>query len=753
MKKMISLLLAVAGAVVAELPEKPNVVFLLADDLAWDQLSCYGDEEVDVYGAPKVPTPNIDRIAERGVKFTHFTANAFCTPSRAAFLTGRYGWRTGQTANTMDIFGGPNPRMRSEEITLAEALGGEGYTTAFMGKAHLDWYNIKHPDLMNRVHGFDEVFMYAGQTGEDVPDRMQKIACVSGGMVYNHFADHFFHNGQPVPRGDGYSTDILTEQALRFLRQDFDKPFLLWMPFFAVHEAWQAPQEWIDRFPVTPELEQAREKAKEVWETRKSMGLVPPTAQLNFGLDALQIYRAKLACMDYHIGRILDYLEQTDDPRFPGRKLAETTIIIFSSDNGGHPFVCGGKGSMTDAGVRVPLIVSWPGHFQQGVTCDALSENVDLFPTLVAAGGGSLAEDRVYDGRNLIPLLMGKKPADWRAFGFSEIKNWIGLCDHDWFYSSWPGGNQERFFRRQEVPASDTLPVPVAQVPEEVKTFFRELAAKRFAERDEALAPYIEERKQWVDAEKQRREQIVHPPVYPADKRSPADVPGAALWLDAAGLSSTPSLTQWKDRTGYGRHAVAKSGFAPAVVGDATNGQSMVRFDGVGSAMIIDQYVADLNQADFDLFVVLKNRGGGCFLSKDNCDERWAGGESVFWLGNGRLAGNGGVPSRAVHGCGAVIAAEEVVPNGVSVIEFRRHILSEMARWGIDGVDRGWRENTLNTRYKDHARNVLTLGGRLAHAATPLDGDIGELILFPRDLNDTERRQILDYLKKKWSDH
>ena len=292
----IRLLAWVFGVVLATIPnafaeDRPNVLFLLADDLGYGDLRCYGREDIK--------TPNLDRLASQGVRFTNHYANGpECTPTRAAFLTGRYQqWigglecaiGTGNVGRYDDAI-----RLREkeslglpvEEKTIARRLQEVGYRTAITGKWHLGY----EPKFAPHRHGFDESFY-----------------CIGGGMDYFHYLDtvagyNLFQDGKPIRR-DGYFTDMLTDEAIKFLMQKDDRPFFLYVPFTCPHSPFQGPDDrQTDPLPLDSPL----------W----NQGAAPP-----------EVYIAMIERMDQRIGDLLRELEQ--------RGFAENTIVIFASDNGG----------------------------------------------------------------------------------------------------------------------------------------------------------------------------------------------------------------------------------------------------------------------------------------------------------------------------------------------------------------------------------------------------------------------------------
>jgi len=337
----------------APLPQ-PNVVLILADDLGWTDLTCYGSDFYE--------TPHIDRLAREGVKFTQaYSACTVCSPTRSAILTGKYPARLHVT-DWIPGLPPENPKLlvpdwtkylALEENTIADALRSKGYTTASIGKWHLggeEYYPQKH--------GFD--INIAGSSAPSPP---------------SYFAPYKIATLPDGPKGE-YLTDRQAEEAARFLQQYKDKPFFLYLPLFAVHTPIQGKQALIEKY-----------RAKRH----------PGQKQTN------AIYAAMIESMDDAVGRVRRTLEEL--------KLAERTIVIFASDNGGrvpttsnYPLRVG-KGACYEGGTRVPLIVHWPGVTKPGVVSETPVISMDLYPTVLEMAG--VKDARSLDGVSLVPLLRG----------------------------------------------------------------------------------------------------------------------------------------------------------------------------------------------------------------------------------------------------------------------------------------------------------------------------------------------------------
>lgn len=354
------LLLTALTASVAGAAEKPNLIFILADDLGWTDLACQGSKYYE--------TPNIDRLAKEGMRFTDgYTCGSNCQPTRAALLSGQYGPRTGiYTVGSTDRFDTskrplvPVPNVQQlalEKITVAEALKKAGYATGMFGKWHLGGEKFGPGQ-----QGFDESLVSMGQ--------------------------HFNFTTRPpvkVP-AETYLADYLTDRAVAFIEKNKEQPFFLYLPHFAVHSPHRAKQDLIARFKDKPGVG----------------GHKDPT------------YAAMIASVDESVGRVLRKLEEL--------KLDQKTLVIFSSDNGGvggyveagvkakegitnNAPLRGGKGMLYEGGIRVPWIARWPGHVKPGTTCGEPILSVDLFPTLLELAGGKAEPGYPLDGVSITRLL------------------------------------------------------------------------------------------------------------------------------------------------------------------------------------------------------------------------------------------------------------------------------------------------------------------------------------------------------------
>ncbi|NUQ62688.1 MAG: arylsulfatase [Pirellulales bacterium] len=326
----------------AETEKRPNVLLIVTDDQG------YGD--FSLHGNPYLQTPRVDKLARAGVQFERFYVNSFCAPTRAALLTGRYPLRCGVWGVTHS-----KETMRSEEVTLAEAFRAAGYRTACIGK----WHNGEQYPYTPPGQGFDAFFGF------------------HNGHINNYFDTELIRGAQPGPTR-GYITDVLTDEATRFLRANRDAPFFCYVAYNAPHSPYQVPDRFFDRF--------------------KASGLD----------DAVAAFYGMCENIDDNVGRLLDTLDELG--------LADDTIVVFLTDNGGTAGVKlfnagmrGGKTSVHEGGCRVPLVVCWPKGLTQPRTVRQIASHIDLYPTLLDLCRTPAPAGPPIDGISLRPLLEGRE--------------------------------------------------------------------------------------------------------------------------------------------------------------------------------------------------------------------------------------------------------------------------------------------------------------------------------------------------------
>lgn len=394
---LIALLIALGSAIggagqAADRPANPNVLLLLTDDLGWQDVKCY-----DIDDPSPTETPNIDALASRGVKFWQaYSPTPVCSSTRCAIMSGNHPARAQKT----NIRGGvpPQPRvprvrmidpwysgrMPADELTIARALKSHGYTTGHVGKWHIAINHHAFPQPKDV--GFDFSWSSLGATRR-MPDRLTGFATDKPGDPFRLDKN-------------GYAYHQTTEDALGFLRDHKADPFFLYYCTWLVHA------------PIHTRSEALLQKyAERIGTDPASVPGLERTGYTN------PFYCAMVEELDYHVGRVFDYLRDTDDPRWPGHKLVENTYVFFTSDNGGmegpmrerytenYP-LDRGKISAMEGGVRVPLIVTGPG-VPTGVETDVMANGLDFYPTILSLAGLPRPEGKNLDGCDLEPLLHG----------------------------------------------------------------------------------------------------------------------------------------------------------------------------------------------------------------------------------------------------------------------------------------------------------------------------------------------------------
>jgi arylsulfatase A-like enzyme len=348
---------------------KPNIVYIMADDLGWTDVACYGSKYYE--------TPNIDKLATQGTRFTDgYTCGPNCQPTRAALMSGQYEPRTGvYTVGSIDRFDWQSRPLRPvdnvtslplEKITIAQSMKKAGYATGMFGKWHLGPLNGEyHPGK----RGFDEAIEASGE--------------------------HFDFKPTPAvdyPKGQ-YLADFLTEHAIDFIKKHKAEPFFLYLPHFGVHAPHQAKPELIAKFK----------------DKKPVGGHHDPT------------YAAMIYSVDESVGRIMATLDELG--------LADNTLLVFTSDNGGigsyeaagiqktngitdNSPLKGGKGTLYEGGVRVPFIFRWPSKIEAGAQSHQPIVTVDIYPTLLELAHGKPPENYPLDGVSLVSCLTEKKPLE-----------------------------------------------------------------------------------------------------------------------------------------------------------------------------------------------------------------------------------------------------------------------------------------------------------------------------------------------------
>lgn len=378
---------ALAWTTTAHAAEKPNIVHVVADDLGW--------KDVGFNGCTDIKTPHLDRLAADGAKLTQFYVQPMCTPTRAALMTGRYPFRYGlQTAviPSVSAYG-----LDTTEWLMSQCLKDAGYKTAIIGKWHLGHADKK---WWPKQRGFD--YQYGAMIGE---------------LDYFTHEEHhvldWYRDNEPV-REKGYTTQLIGSEAVGLIeKHDTSKPLYLYLTFNAPHTPYQAPQEYIDRYK----------------------NIQDPTRR---------IYAGMVACLDDEIGRVVAALDM--------KGMRDNTLILFHSDNGGtkNAMFAGvvadmskitipcdngpyrdGKGSLFEGATRVCAVANWPGHIRPQIV-NGMIHAVDIYPTLAALAGASIAKCKPLDGVNVWDAIAGGKPSPRSEFVYNIEPFRAGLRQGDW---------------------------------------------------------------------------------------------------------------------------------------------------------------------------------------------------------------------------------------------------------------------------------------------------------------------------------
>jgi arylsulfatase A-like enzyme len=363
---------------------RPNIIFILADDLGWGDLSCYG--------RPDYRTPNIDLLATQGMKFTDaYSASALCTPTRCGFITGRYPARlkiglVEPLPVTNNLVG-----LDPGHPTIASLLKQSGYDTALIGKWHLGF----RPEWGPNAHGFDEFFGILAGAGDYFLHK--------NGLG----KPDLFENLTPVER-NGYLTDLLTERAINYVARRRTSPFFLSLQYTAPHWPWQEPRggESVDFSEKT----------------------IEPIKMGRGG--SLKLYAEMMRSLDDGVGRVMKAIKSAG--------LNTNTLVIFTSDNGGERFsyqwpFSGQKGALLEGGIRVPAIVRWPGVAPANRVTNQMAITMDWTATILAAAETNAAVGYPLDGSDLVPIIRGTRPVHDRTF-FWRLKTQDAVREGKWKY-------------------------------------------------------------------------------------------------------------------------------------------------------------------------------------------------------------------------------------------------------------------------------------------------------------------------------
>lgn len=380
--------------------KQPNIIYILADDLGYGDLGCYGQKVIK--------TPNLDRMAAEGIRFTqHYSGSTVCAPSRSCLLEGKH---TGHTY----VRGNGSLQMRPDPLDpiFPRALKNVGYHTALIGKSGLGC-NTDDASLVNEK-GFDYFFGYTSHTA-----------------AHFYYPDYLWRNGEKVlypnntlHEGDNYSSTVVTAEALKYLEQQKDGPFFLHLALQIPHASLRAKEEWKAKYrPILNE---------------KPLPEREGHPHYSYEREPRTTFAAMISYMDHNIGLVLKKLEDLG--------IADNTLVMFASDNGamregGHKMesfnssgpLRGGKRDLYEGGIRVPMIAWWPGKIQPGQSTGHPSAFWDISPTVRELAGAAVQKDA--DGLSLVPTLLAigeQKKHDYLYWEFFEGEGKRAILQGPW---------------------------------------------------------------------------------------------------------------------------------------------------------------------------------------------------------------------------------------------------------------------------------------------------------------------------------
>jgi len=353
---------------IAAAASKPNILFIYADDLGYNELSCYGGKHV--------PTPHIDSLAAGGIRLTQgYVSAPLCSPSRAGLMTGRYQTRFGHENNSMASGGG----LPLTEITLANRMKTLGYATCAVGKWHLG----NSPDRLPMARGFDEYFGVTGNPGSYFKP---------SGFIDSRLSPSVRQIDDP----NFYTTDAFAARAVDWIEKHKDTPWFLYLPFNAIHSPHDATEKYLKRFANVA--------------SEKNRALFAMTSAMD---DAVGLVLNKVRALGQEENTLIFFISDNGAPAHPD----------------GNGVLRGQKHTTWEGGIRLPFIAQWKGHLPAGKVYDQPAVQLDVMPTCVAAAGGTVDPAWKLDGVNLLPYLTGENPARphqdlfWRIDGMWAVRH------------------------------------------------------------------------------------------------------------------------------------------------------------------------------------------------------------------------------------------------------------------------------------------------------------------------------------------
>ena len=402
---------------------RPNIIVIVADDL--------GYADIGVHGCKDIPTPNIDSIAQNGVRFTNaYVSCPVCSPTRAGLMTGRYQQRFGHEFNPGGQLRSPSVKfgLPLSQVTLADILKGDGYATGLVGKWHLG----QDPEFHPMKRGFDEYFGFLGGSHSYVDAKADPNNLIIRGT-------------EPVDEKE-YLTDAFTREALAFIDRRKAQPFFLYLTYSAVHNPLQATDKYLARFAGI--ADQRR-----------------------------RTYAAMLSAMDDGIGAVIAKLKSSG--------LYDDTMLFFISDNGGPSFPDRGnassnvplratKGTVYEGGIRVPFLLQWPNRLPQGITYDKPVISLDFLPTAIGPARARVPAGHAIDGVNLMPYIRGRRSTPPHDILFWRFGQQHAVREGNWKLVRLAQQSDELYDLASDISESNNL---AAVKPDVVQKLSEELAA------------------------------------------------------------------------------------------------------------------------------------------------------------------------------------------------------------------------------------------------------------------------------------